>query len=343
MYENDHENTVFAFIPCSRSLETGIGFGTGSDDFKLARALLDFERAVDARLTEADLSVLRAVVALLILLLLILPFRDPSLRNALLLSLPDVEEVVATDPTFVLLDILLAFSLLSKFFDLDLLLSGSQTDWDLMVPKLFRRLRAVGTLRKDFLFASSSVSLEEEGKELKDESTMGSTLDILSQRLRIGSVPSASLTFSSDEIMGRRIGGSLSSLLVDVECDASVSCEALLSEKLTRRSEGFFAVELLCNFRIGDGFGVGSENEALSLLFLQSESSVLSACCKHTTTSGRPAKSNGCVPPLASTAVDASSTNSFSKSKFFVGLAAAAKHLFSDLSNSQLVRALCII
>lgn len=124
---------------------------------------------------------------------------------------------MAIEPTFVLLEILLAFSLISEFLDLDLRLSGSQTDFDLIVLKFSRRLKAVGMRRIGLFFVSSSLSLLEEGSELKEESTTGSTLEILSQRFSIGSELSASLTFSKEEIIGNNIGGSLKSLLVDVE------------------------------------------------------------------------------------------------------------------------------
>lgn len=109
----------------------------------------------------------------------------------------------------------------------------------------------MGTLRKCFLLVSSSLSLVDEGRELNEESPIGSTLEMLSQRLSTGSLLSDNLTFSSEDIIGSKMGGNLKSLLVDVECEASVSCEALRSEKFTRLSEGLRAVELLCNLRTG--------------------------------------------------------------------------------------------
>lgn len=207
-------------------METGTGFGTGSEDFKLAKLFADFTTlAVDALVAEEARSFLRVIVALLIFRLLSLLFTEPSLRNILLFwSLPDVDDVV-TEPTLVLVDILLAFSQLSEFLAivLALRLSGSQTDLDRTVPKCSRRLTAVGARRNCLLlFASSSLSLED-GRELNDESTIGSTLDILSHLFRTGSVPSESFTFSNEEIIGNKIGGNRKSLLVDVDCEASVS------------------------------------------------------------------------------------------------------------------------
>lgn len=193
-------------------------FGTGSEDLKLAKLIFFtvFDFAVEALVAEDALSDLRDVVALLIFLDILL-FSEPSRRRTLLLwSLPDVEEL-ATDPTLVLVEILLAFSLISEFFDLDRRVSGSHTDLDLMAVKFSRRLKAVGTRRIVLFVVSSSLSLLELGSELNDESTIGSTLEILSQRFRIGSAPSESFTFSKEEIMGSSIGGNLKSLLVEVE------------------------------------------------------------------------------------------------------------------------------
>lgn len=214
-------------LPCSLSLDTGTGFGTGSEDFKLAKLFADFATlAVDALVAEEARSLLRDIVALRIFRLLILLLTEPSLRSILLLwSLPEVDDVV-TDPTLVLVDILLAFSLLSEFFAivLALRLSGSQTDLDRTVPKCSLLLTAVGALRNCLLLlASSSLSLVEEGRELNEESTIGSTLEILSHLFRTGSVPSESFTFSNEDIIGNKIGGSRKSLLVEVDCEASVS------------------------------------------------------------------------------------------------------------------------
>lgn len=113
-----------------------------------------------------------------------------------------------------------------------------------------------------------------------------------------------------------------------------MSCDALLSEKLTLLSEGFLAVELLCNFFIGVAFGTWSVLDFAfeSLLILQSESSV-SACCIDTTTSGSAAASIVCDPPLCEITVVASMENSLSASTFLVRLAAGTKHLFSDLNT----------
>lgn len=199
-----------------------MGFGTGSDDLKLARLLPGFVLAVEALLADEALSFLRDIVALLIFLLPFLLFTEPSLLNILLFcSLPDVDDV-AIDPTFVLLDILLAFSLLSKILFFTLRLSGSQTDFERIVPNS-RRLKAVGMRLICLFLVSSSLSLDDDGNELNEESTIGSTLEILSHRFNIGSVPSDSFTFSNDDIIGKRIGGNRKSLLVEVECDASVS------------------------------------------------------------------------------------------------------------------------
>lgn len=243
---------------------------------KLAKLFPDLDLAVDARLADDARSVLRVIVALLMFLLVGLLQSEPSRLKALLFwSLPEVEDV-AIEPTFVLLEILLLFSLLSEFFPLNLLLSGSHTDFDRIVLKFSLRLKAVGIRRTGLLFLSSSLSLDE-GNELNDESTIGSTLDILSHLFKIGSLPSESLTFSNEEMIGNSIGGNLISVLVDVEFEASVSCDALLSEKLTRLSGALRAVALLCNFLIGDGFGTLSEIvltlESL-LLCLKSDSSV---------------------------------------------------------------------
>lgn len=201
-------------LPCSLSFDIGIGLGTGSDVLKLDKLFPDFTRAVEARLAEDALSVLRVVVALLIFLLLSLLLREPSrLKTLLFCSLPDVED---TEPTLVLVEILLMLSMLSEFLALTLLLSGSQTDLDLIEPKFSRRLKAVGIRRTGFLLLSSSLSLDE-GSELNEESTNGSTLDMLSHRFKIGSLLSASFTFSKEEIIGKSIGGNLISLLVEVE------------------------------------------------------------------------------------------------------------------------------
>lgn len=116
-----------------------------------------------------------------------------------------------------LLDMLLAFSLISEFLDLDLRLSGSQTDFERMVLKFSRRLNAVAIRRIGLFFVSSSLSLLDVGSELNEESTTGSTLEILSQRFKIGSELSASFTFSKEDMIGKSIGGNLKSLLVDVE------------------------------------------------------------------------------------------------------------------------------
>lgn len=307
-----------------------MGFGTGSDDLKLARLFPGLAFAVEARLADEALSVLLDIVALLIFLLPFLLLIDPSLLNILLFcSLPDVDDV-AIDPTFVLLDMLLAFSLLSKFFAFILRLSGSQTDLERTEPNS-RRLKAVGIRLICLFLVSSSLSLDEDGKELNEESTIGSTLEILSHRFNIGSVPSDSFTFSNDDIIGKRIGGNRKSLLVDVECDASVSCEALLSEKFTRLSEGL-AVELLCSFLMGDTFDTFSlfilTLESL-LLVLKSESSV-STCCKDITTSGRLAVSIVCISLGITATGEESNSNSFSTSSFLGGLV-VGKHLFSDL------------
>lgn len=73
-------------LPCSLSLEAGNDFGTGSDDLKLAKFkfFTDFALAVDALFADDALSFLRDIVALLMFLLVLL-LRDPSLRNTLLL------------------------------------------------------------------------------------------------------------------------------------------------------------------------------------------------------------------------------------------------------------------